>query len=220
MKIYLLDINDKMTEAWTEAFNPYFENKNNPVCVVNEDFVKFMNSHPEIDTIVSPANSYGLMDGGYDAAITNYFGSNLMKDVQKEIIKEWHGEQPVGTSLSVVIHDNNDEVKFAKGEDGKYSMMMLIHTPTMRTPEKIVDPRIVYQCMRTTLMEAIFTQAKIIVIPAFGGQTGGLSHETIAKMMVAAYEQIFVNSIKSIDWSVAFDTSTKLKEIMKWQRSL
>ena len=36
----------------------------------------------------------------------------------------------------------------------KKDNQFLIHTPTMRTPEEIVDPRIIYQCMRTTLIVA------------------------------------------------------------------
>lgn len=30
-----------------------------------------------IDAVVSPANAYGLMDGGYDKALTDYFGNDL-----------------------------------------------------------------------------------------------------------------------------------------------
>ena len=76
MKIYLLDINKEMTDAW----NKYFDLPN--VEIVNEDFATFMNKHPNIEAVVSPANSFGLMDGGYDKAITDYFGKQLMKDVQ------------------------------------------------------------------------------------------------------------------------------------------
>ena len=52
------------------------------VDVVLDEFDHFMDGH-EIQCIVSPANSYGIMDGGYDAAIINYFGMDLMLDVQK-----------------------------------------------------------------------------------------------------------------------------------------
>ena len=56
-----------------------------------------------MECIVSPANSYGLMDGGYDLAITKYFGKELMKEVQEYIIKHFHGEQPVATSFCIDI---------------------------------------------------------------------------------------------------------------------
>jgi O-acetyl-ADP-ribose deacetylase (regulator of RNase III) len=55
----------------------------------------------EFDCLVSPANSFGLMDGGTDAAIVRFFGEELMERVQKRILAEYLGEQPVGTSMLV-----------------------------------------------------------------------------------------------------------------------
>ena len=95
------------------------------------DFASFMKTHEgRIDAVVSPANAYGLMDGGYDKALTDYFGNDLQLAVQKEIIKRFYGEQPVGTSFSSPIPD--------------HSGMLLIHTPTMRSPSQIKDIMIVY----------------------------------------------------------------------------
>jgi hypothetical protein len=76
MKITLLDINKNMTDAWSK----YFENIEN-VEIVHNYFSNFMDEYQDVDAIVSPANSFGLMDGGYDKAITDYFGSELMKEV-------------------------------------------------------------------------------------------------------------------------------------------
>lgn len=45
------------------------------------------------------AETFGLMDGGVDAAITAYFGSQLQERVQQNIIREYLGEQPVGTAF-------------------------------------------------------------------------------------------------------------------------
>lgn len=41
------------------------------------------------------------MDGGVDAAITQFFGKQLQKKVQKYIISNYEGEQPVGTSFII-----------------------------------------------------------------------------------------------------------------------
>jgi O-acetyl-ADP-ribose deacetylase (regulator of RNase III) len=57
---------------------------------------------PEFDCLVSPANSFGLMDGGMDAAITRFFGDALQQRVQQRILAEYLGEQPVGTALGRV----------------------------------------------------------------------------------------------------------------------
>lgn len=206
MKIYLLDINKDMTDAWHKYFDSYIEVEN--IEIMNEDFATFMDEHPNIEAIVSPANSFGLMDGGYDKAITDYFGKELMEDVKKVIMEKWFGEQPVGTSLTVpiknrVISDKKHGL-FAK----KYSV--LIHTPSMRTPEQIIDSRIIYQCMRTTLIEAMKQEVDNIVIPAFGGLTGKVPYEDIAKMMYLAYKQIY-NQPKELNWGYALHIAKELK---------
>lgn len=199
MKIYLLDINKSMTDTWERYF------LKEEATIVNDDFISFMNTHPSVDAIVSPANSYGLMDGGYDRAITKFFGTHLAKKVQQKIIDDWYGEQPVGTSLHVLITKKDGEVRFEIPGEVGYKIKYLIHTPTMRIPERITDPRIVYQCMRSTLIEAHNIGAEEIVIPAFGGLTGKVDHEMIAAMMKAAYDQI-KNPPTKIDWRYAMNT--------------
>lgn len=168
MKIYIIE-KDK------EKFKylvPYFDDLQD-VVLVNTDFTSFINSH-FVECIVSPANSYGIMDGGYDLAITNYFGKDLQQKVQDYIIENYYGEQPVGTSFIIDINDTQK----------------LIHTPTMRIPSKIKDARVIYQCMRMTLITANQNNIKDILIPMFGGSTGGVSPHNIAKMMRYAYDQI------------------------------
>ena len=76
----------------------------------------------------------------------------------------------------------------------------LIHTPTMRTPQRILDPRVIYQCMRTTLMCAAEHSIESIVIPMFGGLTGGVRPQLVAGMMWRAYQQL-KNPPERIDWS-------------------
>ena len=200
MKIYLLDINKNMTDAWEKLFHPLKD-----VEIINEDFATFMDNHPNIEAVVSPANSFGLMDGGYDKAITDYFGEGLMKDVQETILRDWFGEQPVGTSITVPIYN-----KRIINNLGVECHPILIHTPSMRTPEIIKDNRIIYQCMRTTLIEAKRQEIKSIVIPAFGGLTGKVPCDEIAKMMFLAYRQIY-NQPEEITWGYAWHIAKELK---------
>jgi O-acetyl-ADP-ribose deacetylase (regulator of RNase III) len=137
------------------------------------------------------------MDGGYDLAITNWFGEQLQKRVQKYILDNFYGEQPVGTSF--IIDAGKDNQK-------------LIHTPTMRVPSKIIDASIIYQCMRTTLITAIKNSVKSIVIPVFGGLTGGVSDLTAAKLMWLGYKQI-MSPNETIDWDVVWDMDDKWIEL-------
>ena len=68
MKIYIIEQNkDKF-----KYLVPYFDDLDD-VILINTDFISFMKEY-DIVCIESPANSYGIMDGGYDQAIINYFG--------------------------------------------------------------------------------------------------------------------------------------------------
>ena len=205
MDIYLLDRNKKITDAWEEAFVPLADYESN-LFIVNDTLNDFLTNHPNIDGIVSPANSFGIMDGGYDKAITDYFGKDLMRDVQDFILSKWYGEQPVGTSMTVPICSrriiNHLDIE---------CYPILIHTPSMRTPEIITDSRIIYQCMRTTLIEAKKQEVGSIVIPAFGGLTGKVPCDEIAKMMLLAYKQIY-NQPKKINWGYAWHIAKELME--------
>src|SRR5260221_1283024 len=94
LKLILVDRNFVLGNAFHEYFDA-FPN----VEVVNGRF----ESVPEYDCMVSPANSFGLMDGGIDAAIIDFFGAALMGRVQEYILNHFLGEQPVGTSFIVEL---------------------------------------------------------------------------------------------------------------------
>lgn len=152
--------------------------------IICDDFQHFMKTH-QVQCVVSPANAFGLMDGGYDLAITEWFGDQLQKRVQQYIIHHFYGEQPVGTSFLI---------------DARKDGQSLIHTPTMRTPQRILDPQVIYQCMRTTLMCAAEHSIESIVIPMFGSLTGGVRPQLVADMMWRAYQQL-KNPPERIDWN-------------------
>ena len=182
MKIYLLEKNSRRAMALKAVF------ANEDVEIVNNDFACFIRTH-DVECVVSPANAYGLMDGGYDLAISEWFGDQLQNRVQKYIIEHYYGEQPVGTSFIIDAGKNGQK---------------LIHTPTMRVPSKILDPSIVYQAMRTTLMVALENDIKSIVIPVFGGLTGEVNPEDAAKLMWLGYNRI-IHPNKTIDWDTVYD---------------
>lgn len=177
----MLDRRAVMEICW----NAYFSNEKD-VTVVCEDLHDFL-QHSQVECIVSPANSYGLMDGGFDLAISAEFGWDLQTRVQEYIVEHYKGEQPIGSSFIIDIGIND---------------MKLIHTPTTRIPFPVKDPMIVYQCMRTTLMVALENHVESIVIPAFCGEYGDVSTKVIARLMYEAYKQV-MNPPSSIDWDYA-----------------
>ncbi len=190
MKIYLLDC----FEEKTAALKPFFQNEDN-VEIVTDEFEHFMRLG-KADGVVSPANAFGLMDGGYDAAITAYFGNELQQKVQKKIIEEYGGHQTLGTALTV---EATPDCK-------------LIHVPTMCVPSKIKDPFLIYECMRSTLFEAKRHGIQRLVIPLFGGSTGQVESTVIAKMMWLGYRH-FLNPNTEIDWATVYNIANEFASL-------
>jgi len=128
------------------------------------------------------------MDGGMDAAITNYFGDQLQKRVQQRIIEEYYGEQPVGTSF--IIETNNDKIPY------------LAHTPTMRVPADIRGTDNVYRATKATLIAAQQAGIKSIILPAFGAGVGRVHPQEVARQMSLALKHV-KKPPKTIDWNFA-----------------
>lgn len=173
IKIYILVLTHFEYIMFKAMFSCYSN-----VEVVRDEFEVFMNKYPDVECIVSPANSYGIMNGGYDAAILNYLGWSFEKQVQNFIFKNYYGEQLVGTSFLIDAPKNK---KF-------------IHTPTMILPEKILDHKVVYSAMRSTLMCALDNNIKSIVIPPFGAGTGLVPIDIVCQQMEYAYRQM-INAV-------------------------
>ena len=174
--LYLLALKPELADAFRLAFADVEKAE-----IVHEDFEHFMSAHPEVDGIVSPANSFGMMTGGLDRAIRDFFGRELQDAVRDIILKEHFGEQTVGTSIAVSIPG--------------FPQKKLFHTPTMRTPSPITDYQTVYLCMRSALTAAVKEGIECLMVPAFGGSTGQVPEDIIAHNMRQAYDQIMAQII-------------------------
>lgn len=171
LQIFIIDNSNYMASCLLNAF------KGVPnVTVKHYDLGRFFDENKDkIDCLVSPANAFGCMTGGYDAALSNILGWDFQGEVQEYIKNNFYGEQGVGTSFILKTHLPN---------------LSLIHTPTMQYPSLIKDEMIVYYCMRSTLICALKNNIKCIVIPVFGGACGGVDGEKAGNMMRKAYDQI------------------------------
>ena len=82
-RLILVDPKPAMSAAWHKHFTG----------LPNVEIViAYFEDLPEFDCMVSAANSFGLMDGGVDAAITRFFGHALMEKVQQHIIRGFLGD--------------------------------------------------------------------------------------------------------------------------------
>lgn len=143
----------------------------------------------DIDCVVTAGNSFGIMDGGIDLAMMNYFGESIQEKVQSAIINEYFGEQPIGTSL--IVETNDDRIPY------------LAYTPTMTVPTNIKNTNNVYHAMRATLMQIEkHPKIKVAAIPAFGHGSGGVHASDVAYQMAKAYLQI-ISMKDKLDWDYA-----------------
>jgi O-acetyl-ADP-ribose deacetylase (regulator of RNase III) len=134
------------------------------------------------DAIVSPANSFGFMDGGIDLAYSRHFGWNLQKNLQKVIREEYYGELPVGNA--VIVETGNPGIKY------------LISAPTMRVPQDVSKTVNAYLAFRAVLIavkefnEKNGNKIKSILCPGLGTLTGCIAPEACAIQMKKAYDLI------------------------------
>jgi O-acetyl-ADP-ribose deacetylase (regulator of RNase III) len=82
------------------------------------------------DAVVSPANSFGFMDGGIDALYTHHFGIEVQIRVGRAIYERHHGELIVGNATIV--------------ETGNPHIPYLIDAPTIRVPMILRDTASLY----------------------------------------------------------------------------
>jgi O-acetyl-ADP-ribose deacetylase (regulator of RNase III) len=172
-RIYLHTLDSSMAEAWRIVF----------ACVPGTFVVEGDILLDRCDAVVSPANSFGFMDGGIDLAYLRHFGVDLQARVQAKIRNEFFGELPVGQATVVPT--------------GKKEIPYLVASPTMRIPDRIGDTLNVYLSFRAALL-AVLThndgnQSKInsLRIPALGTGIGAMPLARAARQMHAAYISVF-----------------------------
>ena len=135
---------------------------------------------PTFDCIVTAGNSFGLMDAGMDLAVVRYFGTQIMELIQKRILEDYLGEQPVGTSI--IVATNNTSHPF------------VAHTPTMRIPMNIQGTDHVYLAMWAALTavhrhnRSETRPINSLACPGLGTGSGGMDSLEAALQLCLAYE--------------------------------
>jgi O-acetyl-ADP-ribose deacetylase (regulator of RNase III) len=150
----------------------------------------------QVDAIVSPANSFGFMDGGLDIALSKRFGWDLQKKLQQLIAARPLGELLVGEAL--VMPTGDERVSW------------LISAPTMRVPMKLRQSVNPYLAMKAILAAAIHHQQSptisSVAIPGLGTGVGGMSAQTAAWQMWQAYREVV---LYEVPYPVDFDEAQR-----------
>ncbi len=199
-----------MNQYATPNFKLILCDPNRQLCEELEKHFKFPDvevvcdlfQNTEFDCVVSAANSFGLMDGGIDGAIIDHFGLELQEKIQKAIIKEYAGEQPIGTSMIVSV-------------EGTFPTKYVAHTPTMRVPASIDGTDNAYLAMKAMLMAVqkhnlLAHDIQNVVCCGLGTLTGGLSPQKAAQQMALAYAYFVLPRPTKLSWPYAVEISQQI----------
>lgn len=125
--------------------------------------------HVGCDAVVSPANSFGFMDGGIDQVYTDFFGPKLQETLQSRIKSSFDGELLVGQATIV--------------ETGHTKVRLCIAAPTMRVPMDINHTANIFLATRAAVRALLASGFDgEVFVPGMGTGAGRV------KPSVAAYQ--------------------------------
>nr|CAG8569119.1 857_t:CDS:2 [Entrophospora candida] len=189
-----VDIDKEMINAWKDELSKlpkkYHSTDTTTSClkvhIYENTFQSVLQSNGDIQCLVSPANNFGLMDGGIDYYISEYYGGvhNLIPVVQKRIERNWCGEQNVGSCLLVDVRDLVDGLKKKENVQKNYPSY-IAHCPTMRIPKKLKSDDIVYRC--TWAMLTSIRKHNLKILESNNGGGSKKQHECIKNVLSAGF---------------------------------
>ena len=160
MNILIADHN-KSTIASINECNPSFDVElGNPLAF-------------DIDAVVSPANTMGIMNGGYDAVLRRYFGVGIEYTVRQYFDKF---KLDVGEAIAVIT--------------GHSKVEWLIVTPTVSVTGEGLSGHVSvsYSCAYNAVKAAHEKGVQYLGMTGLGGGVGGLDRRVSAKQQVQGIE--------------------------------
>lgn len=172
MRLHFVDTNQAVVDALAFAFAAHPDVE---VCCAD---LLDVATH----CVVSPANSYGFMDGGIDADYCRFFGPSIQNTVHEAILRRPEGFLPVGAALAVIT--NHARIPY------------MIVAPTMEVPETVSASH-ASRALRAVL-RLIDKQPYLgddVFCPGLATLVGGVDPKDAAASMLSAYEHwLKVNS--------------------------
>lgn len=200
-KIILVSVDKSLGDAW--------ENHCRDLDCV--EFFRGSILDVKCDAVVSPANSYGFMDGGLDLEYSNHFGWGIQKRLQEIIKSQFYGQLLIGQA--VIVETEDEDIPF------------LISAPTMRVPMPMYNTLSPYLATRGVLLlikHGIFTSGsykgapvsthlKRIAFPGLATGVGEIEPEICAKQVrFAIREVLYVDNEFPSSWLSAAKTHNNL----------
>lgn len=170
MRLHLRDRNEALVEAWRHEFKG----------IANVEVSCGEIFDVSADAIVSPANSFGFMDGGIDLVYSRRFGWDLQERLQAHLRAEHAGELPVGQAVLVETYASD--------------IPWLISAPTMRVPADVSGTVNAYLALRAALL-AVRRHVgepgiETVLCPGLGTAVGRMPPARAARQMAHAWAVI------------------------------
>ena len=180
MKIVLAAVEDDLADAWERHCGDL------PDVFIHRGSILDLS----VDAVVSPANSFGFMDGGIDHLYSHVFGWEVQDRLQELIRTRHHGELLVGAAEIV--------------ETGHPRISYVIAAPTMRVPMVLTDTVNPYLAARAVLLlirhgvvpsgalagEPVAAAVQSVAFPGLGTGVGRVGPNTCARQVRSAIEEI------------------------------
>jgi O-acetyl-ADP-ribose deacetylase (regulator of RNase III) len=180
VKIVLAAVEDDLADAWSRHCGDL------PDVSIHRGSILDL----EVDAVVSPANSFGFMDGGIDHLYSHRFGWEVQSRLQELIRTRHHGELIVGAAEIV--------------ETGNLNIPFVIAAPTMRVPMVLNDSVNPYLAARAVLLlirhgviplgalagESVAAVVQSVAFPGLGTGVGRVGPNTCAHQLRAAIEEV------------------------------
>ena len=145
----------------------------------------------DCDALVSPANSFGYMDGGIDHQIDRFYEGDAQRQVLAVVADQFHGELPVGVATIIPMATRR--------------FLFLVVAPTMRVPGDDLGGTIhAYLALRAAFGVVLDHnrhsggRISTLAVPGLGTGVGGMAAEESARQMRATYDMIVAEGWRSI----------------------
>jgi O-acetyl-ADP-ribose deacetylase (regulator of RNase III) len=161
--------------------------------------------------VVSPANSFGFMDGGIDLLYSHFFGWHVQKRLQSVIYEKYYGELLVGQAE--IIETDNQQIPF------------VISAPTMRVPmilRNSINPYLAARAVLLLIKHGVFSYGsykgeqianfvKSVAFPGLGTGVGQVGPNTCARQVREAIENVVLGKNEfPLSWA---DAQTKHQKL-------
>lgn len=185
MKLHLRDLSHRLVSAWRDEFGnlPDVEISHGDIFSTREGILG-----PDApidvtaDAVVSPANSFGFMDGGIDAVYTYQLGPQVQRNLQDVLKRDFAGELPVGQA--VIVPTEHPQIPWC------------VSAPTMRIPGDVSNTLNAYLAFRATLLalaehnRSSKKPIRHVLCPGLASAVGGMPPERCARQMRRAWDRV------------------------------